>query len=327
MTLVRTSGLRRPAVPRLGLLDLLLVLLVVAAVGLRTPTGALVWAAAERLRGHDTPLPSLTAFFETGLAAPPTDVAPPPPGEVVALDALPEPFRTAARTTLASEVPAGIAERLTARGVPVTPESALAEIDAVWVARRDAASALEIALLGQDGFDRAVGRAAAGGEAEPERFESHRRYLSGAALRDADRFVGGTMALATALDLGWPIGVPHRITSPYGERMHPVLKERRFHDGVDLSVVVGTPVLAAQEAKVAVVGESAVAGKYVVLDHGHGVRTSYCHLSATPLPKGTRVAKGEAVAASGNTGRSTGPHLHYGVRIAGKAVDPERFRR
>ena len=319
-----------PTGGRLGLLDVVLVALAVVAMGLRTPVGGLLWYGGERLRGHEAELPSLTAYFDSGLGAPPPDleaiaVAP----EVAALpdNALPEPWRTAVRTTLAQEVPEGLAARLTERSVPVTPEAALTEIDALWAKHRDASVALEIAVLGEDAFERAVGRAEAGGEADPEALEGHRRYLSGHLAREADRFVGSTLALSTALDLGWPLTVEHRVTSSYGERMHPVLKIRKMHDGVDLSVPIGTPVVSAQAGTITVVGEGGANGKYVVVDHGFGVRTSYCHLSATPIAQGTKLAKGETFALSGNTGRSTGPHLHYGVCIAGKTVDPERFRR
>jgi murein DD-endopeptidase len=327
---IRESGRARrkpgasPEVRRLGALDLLLVGLAVVTMGLRTPVGGLLWYGVERIRGHEAELPSLTAYFDSGAA-----VAPPPIEAVAAVapeaaetlspDVLPEPWRTATRTTLAQGLPDGI--------TATTPEAALAEIDALWAEHRDASVALEIAVLGPDAFERAVGRARSGGEPDPESLEGHRRYLSGHLARQADRFVGGTLALATALDLGWPLAVPHTVTSPYGERMHPVLGFRKMHDGVDLSVPIGTPVITAQDGVISIVGEGGANGKYVVVDHGFGVRTSYCHLSSTPIAKGTKLAKGETFALSGNTGRSTGPHLHYGVRIAGKTVDPERFRR
>lgn len=320
----------RPGNGRFGLLDAMLVAVAVLATGSRTPVGGLLWYGAERLRGADARLPSLTAYFDSGLGVPaPIEaiaIAPQRPAELPP-DVLPEPWRTAARASLAREVPGGLAARLRERGAAVTPESALAEIDAIWAVHRDASVALEVAVLGQDAFDRAVARARAGGEADPDSLEGHRRYLSGHLAREADRFVGGTLALATALDLGWPLAVPHIVTSPYGERLHPVLGIRKLHDGIDLAVPIGTPVLAAQRGVVAVVGESGASGKYVVVDHGFGVRTSYCHLSSTSIGQGAPLEKGESFALSGNTGRSTGPHLHYTVRIAGKTVDPERFRR
>ncbi|MEQ1506443.1 MAG: M23 family metallopeptidase [Myxococcota bacterium] len=324
----KSPGRRRgDPTARLGLLDALLVLIAVAAVITRTPIGGLASYGAARVRGHQADLPSLTAYFSSGAVAPPLDLAVVPATGPVDADQLPEPWRTAARTTLAQELPAALVAVLEARGVAPTPESALGELDALWKVHRDAGLVLEVAALGQDQRDRAVARAVAAGEPDPESYDGHRRYLSGGAASEADRFVGGTLALATALDLGWPLTVDYRLTSPFGDRIHPTLGEKKFHEGVDLAVPIGTPVLAAQRGTLAVVGKSAVSGQYVVIDHGYGVRTAYCHLSSTPVVQGTVIARGETFALSGNTGRSTGPHLHYGIQIAGNWVDPERFKR
>lgn len=309
---------------RWGLLDLALAAGVLAVAVARTPVGSLLWYAGERLRGHEAELPTLTAFFETGAAAPPLPdvlVSPPPPADPAAVG-LPEPWRTGAATLLAKDVPGPL--RPTDGGDAVA--HALAAIDAEYLRSPDPVGALERAALGAEVVDRAVSRATAAGEAEPLRFEAHRRFLPPDAAREADRFVGGAVALATALDFAWPIAVPHRVTSPFGERMHPTLHVRKNHTGVDLGVPIGTPVLTAQAGRLSVVGESAVSGRYVVVDHGFGVRTSYCHLSETPLRQGSTVTRSDEIGRSGNTGRSTGPHLHYGVAIAGKWVDPERFR-
>lgn len=321
----RPQGPARPA--RGGLMDAILTLAVLAIVIARTPVGALLWYGSERVRGVQTEMPSLTAYFSGGAVAPPTDITLPPTAGEVQDDQLPEPWRTAVRTTLAAGLPPSLVEQLAARGQQATPEAALAEIDTQWSLHRDPSLILEVAALGSEQRDRAIARAMSAGEPEPKAYESYRRYLPGPTALEADRFVGGTLALATALDLTWPLSVPHRLSSPFGDRNHPVLGRTKFHEGVDLAVPIGTQVLAAQRATVAVVGESAVSGRYVVLDHGYGVRTSYCHLQTTPVQQGTEVARGEVFALSGNTGRSTGPHLHYGIKIAGRWVDPERFRR
>lgn len=313
-----------PARPRrLGLLDALLAVAIAWFGATRTPVGSLVWYGAERLRGHERELPTLTAFFQTGATAPPLpeQFVPPPPVEPGA-PGLPEPWRTGAATMLAAAIPPALAGP--GEGEPAA--RALAAIDAVYDADRDPVRALERAALGDEVVARAVERATAAGEPEPASFDGHRRFLPPDAAREADRFVGGAVALATALDFAWPLAVPHRVTSPFGERMHPTLHVRKHHSGVDLGVPVGTAVSSAQAGRLSVVGESEVSGRYVVVDHGFGVRTSYCHLSETPVPQGSSVARGQVVARSGNTGRSTGPHLHYGVAIAGKWVDPERFR-
>jgi murein DD-endopeptidase len=313
--------------PRGGLMDGIVSLVVAVVMISRTPIGGLLWYGAERLRGHDSELPSLTAYFSNGAVAPPTEVELVPAEGAVADNQLPEPWRTAVRTTLAQQLPAALTEQLAARGLPASPETALTELDAQWNLHRDASLVLEVAAIGAEQRERVVARASSAGEENPQSYETYRRYLPGALALEADRFVGGTLALATALDLTWPLAVEHRLTSPFGDRNHPVLGGTRFHEGVDLGVPIGTPVLAAQRATVAVVGESAASGRYVVLDHGYGVRTSYCHLQTTPVEQGATVGRGETFALSGNTGRSTGPHLHYGIRIAGRWVDPERFRR
>jgi murein DD-endopeptidase MepM/ murein hydrolase activator NlpD len=314
--------------PRGGLMDVLLVVVALYAALSRTPVGALLWYGAERLRGTDQDLPSLTAYFSIGAIAPPEElVAAPPTAGPVGADQLPDPWRTAARTTLAQQIPDALAASLTARGVTPTPESALTELDALYKLHRDPALVLEIAAIGADQRERAVDRATSAGETDPESYEVHRRYLPGSAALAGDRFVGGTLALATALDLTWPLNAPYEETSPFGDRIHPILGEKKFHEGVDLAVPIGTTVLAAQSGKIEVVGHSSVSGNYVVIDHGYGVRTAYCHLSSTPVQQGATVAKAEPFALSGNTGRSTGPHLHFGITIGGKWVDPERFKR
>jgi murein DD-endopeptidase len=323
----RPTGDGRPG--RGGVLDLALVAVAVLAMLSRTPVGALLWYAGERVRGHSADLPALTAYFSnSGASSPPLDVelVAEGPSEPLDADQLPEPWRTAARTTLAQQVPPSLAAVLGVRGVEPTAAAALAEIDTMWKVHRDAALVLEIAALGADQRDRAVARAVSAGEEDPESYDVHRRYLSGATAHEADRFVGGTLALATALDLTWPLEGEHRVTSPFGDRFHPVLKRNQLHDGVDIGAPIGTPVRAAQGGTVAVVGESKVSGRYVVIDHGYGVRTSYCHLNTTPVRQGATVGRAETFALSGNTGRSTGPHLHYGIKIAGRWVDPERFR-
>ena len=117
-----------------------------------------------------------------------------------------------------------------------------------------------------------------------------------------------------------------RLSSPFGDRNHPVLGVDRLHKGVDLSVPVGTPVHAAGAARVRRASEDDVNGRILVLDHGHGVSTLYLHNDALLVGRGSTVARQEVVAKSGNTGRSTGPHLHYQLELGGTAVDPMKYR-
>jgi murein DD-endopeptidase MepM/ murein hydrolase activator NlpD len=126
---------------------------------------------------------------------------------------------------------------------------------------------------------------------------------------------------------GEPFAMPvnyDRISSPFGERMHPVSGEERFHTGVDLTARVGSPVLSAAAGTVEFVGVRSGYGRHVVIDHGDGYTTCYAHLSAFArgLRAGMQVAQGERVGSVGRSGVATGPHLHYEVRINDRPVDP-----
>lgn len=134
------------------------------------------------------------------------------------------------------------------------------------------------------------------------------------------------LALSTAFGLAWPVSESVRVSSPFGERHHPVLGTRRMHTGVDLSVPIGTAVAAVAEGVVRRASEDAVNGRVLVLDHGRGVTTAYCHNSELLVRVGERVTRGQLISRSGNTGRSTGPHLHYQLELASRPMDPLKFR-
>ena len=298
-------------------------MIVVLAVAGRSPVGGLASYAVELIRGHETTLPTLTAYFDSGAARPPdlsavpwvAEASPIPEGGV------PEPYRTAARTVL-SAAPKALTKRLEALDLPEDDRAILA-LDQLYT--DDVEAALEVLAIGTELRDRAIARAAAAGDVEPTRYASHRRYLPQSSAKQADEVVTATLALASALDLKMPVENA-RVTSKFGHRIHPTLKTKKFHNGVDLAAPIGTPISSAQKGTVSVVGEDNRSGKYVVVEHGNGLRTSYCHLSETKVSRGQRVNRGELVALSGNTGRSTGPHLHWTLKIAGKAMDPLRFK-
>jgi murein DD-endopeptidase MepM/ murein hydrolase activator NlpD len=134
------------------------------------------------------------------------------------------------------------------------------------------------------------------------------------------------LTLATAFSLAWPVAERAPITSGFGMRDHPILGMRKMHTGVDISVPQGTEVRAVAAGTVRRASEDAVNGKVLVIDHGRGVTTAYCHASELLLPVGARVERGAVIALSGSTGRSTGPHLHYQLALADSPVDPLRFR-
>ncbi|HYH03068.1 MAG TPA: peptidoglycan DD-metalloendopeptidase family protein [Bacillota bacterium] len=118
----------------------------------------------------------------------------------------------------------------------------------------------------------------------------------------------------------WP--VRGRISSDFGWRYHPVLKRKKYHNGLDLAVPSGTPVKAADSGVVLVSGWQGGYGNFVAIDHGKGVSTCYGHNSRLLVRVGQQVEKGDQIAVSGNTGLSTGPHLHFEVRINGNPVNP-----
>lgn len=115
------------------------------------------------------------------------------------------------------------------------------------------------------------------------------------------------------------------ITSRFGNRLDPFLGRLALHSGIDFRVGIGTRIAATAPGTVIAAGKNGGYGNMVEIDHGNGVTTRYAHLSTILVNVGDKVTAGEAVARSGSTGRSTGPHLHYEVRLNGEAVDPMRF--
>jgi len=132
--------------------------------------------------------------------------------------------------------------------------------------------------------------------------------------------------LGGAYALGWPLPESVRITSLFGVRDHPILGGRRLHAGVDLGASTGTPVHAVAAGVVRRASSDGINGRIVVLDHGRGVVTTYCHNDALLVRNGQHVDKGQTIARSGSTGLTTGAHLHYQIDLAGEPVDPLRFR-
>jgi murein DD-endopeptidase MepM/ murein hydrolase activator NlpD len=120
--------------------------------------------------------------------------------------------------------------------------------------------------------------------------------------------------------LKWPVSGP--ITSPFGWRIHPIYHYRSFHTGIDIGVPTGTTVKAARYGKVVFTGYDGAYGLIVIIDHGNSLATVYAHLSRVFVRVGQRVGTLRSIAASGNTGWSTGPHLHFEVRLQGTPVNP-----
>ena len=116
-----------------------------------------------------------------------------------------------------------------------------------------------------------------------------------------------------------------RVASGYGMRIDPVYHVRKFHQGMDFTAPTGTEVFATANAKVDFAGWKQGYGNTVILDHGYGYKTLYAHLYKILVRKGQKVRRSDIIALVGNTGKSTGPHLHYEVRLNNKPVDPRNY--
>jgi murein DD-endopeptidase MepM/ murein hydrolase activator NlpD len=115
------------------------------------------------------------------------------------------------------------------------------------------------------------------------------------------------------------------ITSPFGYRISPFTGQRELHAGLDIANREGTPIVAPANGVISFIGVDGAFGNIAVIDHGYGMVTRYGHLQKAVKKQGDPVAKGDTIALMGNSGRSTGPHVHYEVRLNGVAVNPKRY--
>jgi murein DD-endopeptidase MepM/ murein hydrolase activator NlpD len=138
-------------------------------------------------------------------------------------------------------------------------------------------------------------------------------------LAEQSRTQAAVVLPSTGL-MGYPCNGP--ITSSFGERVHPILGYVRFHGGIDFGDDYGSPIFAANPGVVIFSGWYSGYGDAVIIDHGGGVTTLYGHSSELYVSEGETVQRGQAIAAIGSSGFSTGPHLHFEVRVNGEPVDP-----
>jgi len=108
-------------------------------------------------------------------------------------------------------------------------------------------------------------------------------------------------------------------------RFHPILHENRPHNGIDLTAEIGTPIVAPASGTVVYAGWDKGFGRTVEIDHGHGIRTRFAHCASLSVRRGQRVTRGQLIAAVGNSGLTTSPHLHYEIHVNGRPVDPLSF--
>ena len=138
--------------------------------------------------------------------------------------------------------------------------------------------------------------------------------LMAALESNGSQYVGGTFA--------WPAPGYYTITSPYGMRLHPVIKSYRNHSGMDIGAPMGSYAIAANDGVVTKSMYSNSYGNMIMIDHGGGVTTLYAHGSELIARVGDKVKRGDAIMKVGSTGWSTGPHLHFEIRINGQTLDP-----
>ena len=193
-----------------------------------------------------------------------------------------------------------------------------------WRAQR-AAAALKSLGLNPDTMIRNADRTAMGGPLE--------KLVTNADGTVDPRFerLGLSIARMAALERGLA-GVPqvtpaHKdmISSGFGYRRDPFTRRGAMHKGLDFKGAIGTPIRAASAGRVSFVGRKGGYGKTVEITHGNGLMTRYAHMSRFETKVGQRVDAGDTIGAIGNTGRSTGPHLHFEVRINNRAVNPRTF--
>jgi murein DD-endopeptidase MepM/ murein hydrolase activator NlpD len=159
---------------------------------------------------------------------------------------------------------------------------------------------------------------------EEAQLEALVREQEAAAKRERERTGVAAIPPPSPGAMQWPLSGP--ITSPFGMRLNPFGGgHTEFHPGIDIGVAVGTTIAAAAAGRVIIVGWVSGYGNYVAIDHGGGISTGYGHLSTFFVSVGQEVQRGQAIGASGNTGRSTGPHLIFEVRRNGTPVDPNPF--
>jgi len=187
-------------------------------------------------------------------------------------------------------------------------------------------AALAAYALGLPIAERATSRARLVGAERPATLEAFAPFLTRADSERALAFVNAIRSLSTAYTMLWPLPKEYAITSSYGYRLHPVLGYRKHHDGVDLGAPEGSSIVSAAAGRVVYAKSDGVNGLYVKVDHGYGLATAYCHASKLLVRQGQWVGKGVVLAKVGQTGRATGPHLHYGVFVSGRATDPVLFR-
>jgi murein DD-endopeptidase MepM/ murein hydrolase activator NlpD len=237
---------------------------------------------------------------------------------------------------------------LTARAEALNPTARLARIDrsldgiesnqtkalAIIDRAAERSASRDGAIVAETGLDPARlslphGEGGVGGPFIPAEAEAATPALDPALLRVARDVATAERlkALMSFVPLRMPLSGDPSVTSPFGYRADPFLGRLALHPGVDLAEAYGAEIHAAAAGRVVHAGLAGGYGNMVEIDHGNGLATRYAHMSDVLVEEGQEVDKGAILGKLGSTGRSTGPHLHYEVRVEGEPVDPERYLR
>jgi murein DD-endopeptidase MepM/ murein hydrolase activator NlpD len=126
-------------------------------------------------------------------------------------------------------------------------------------------------------------------------------------------------------NLIWPTPSCSKVSSPYGQRLHPIYHTYRMHSGIDISAKYGANIVAADSGVVIISEYSSSYGNYIVISHGSGVTTLYAHMSSRSKQVGDKVNQGDSIGKVGSTGASTGPHLHFEISVNGSRKNPLEY--
>ncbi len=322
-----------------GLFDFIAAALCLWAAAYHTPPGAFLRGVVARIAGAPNTARPVLAYYSGGLydaravEVPVERIEVPSPELLASLGDGP----ALSRGVLAAYAKASALERERCHGL-----ARKYQVDPALFADKqqapDAASRLIKALQSELGSEEAAVLALFAGEDvarfAAERVRAERRAPTleiMSAHLPANAAIGlqsasNALTLGTAYSLGWPVAPGTRVSSAFGWRNHPTLGRAQLHTGVDLAVPNGTLVKATSDGTIRRASEDAVNGRVVIIDHGHGVTTAYCHNSLLLVSVGQKIRGGEVIAESGTTGRSTGPHVHYQLELGHQPMDPFLFK-
>ncbi len=148
-------------------------------------------------------------------------------------------------------------------------------------------------------------------------------WLTTQGFREIEGYIEGEKSKLLATPCIWP--APGTITSRFGWRIHPLTRRKEFHKAIDIANKKGIPIRATADGKVLFSGWQGSYGRAIMIDHGQGFSTRYCHIQTLLVKAGERIKRGQTIALIGSTGRSTGSHLHYEVWYRGKPVNPIKY--